>query len=163
MSTIPTQKNLPLQNDDLILEQSDKIINLFKIIHKIIGHKFREIAGQFGFTAPQLAVVVHLYKKPGMTLNELSNHLMLAKSTVSGIVNRLVNQGVVTREIPENNRRIVKLSISEEFKKVNDILDIKQTLISNCISDTIRNMDSKSVDQFIHALEHYKSLLEDIK
>ncbi|QXE19669.1 MarR family transcriptional regulator [Clostridium sp. 001] len=163
MSTIPTQKNLPPQNDDLILEQSDKIINLFKIIHKIIGHKFREIAGQFGFTAPQLAVVVHLYKKPGMTLNELSNHLMLAKSTVSGIVNRLVNQGVVTREIPESNRRIVKLSISEEFKKVNDILDIKQTLISNCISDTIRNMDSKSVDQFIHALEHYKSLLEDIK
>ncbi|OBR89792.1 MULTISPECIES: MarR family winged helix-turn-helix transcriptional regulator [Clostridium] len=154
---------MPPQNDDLILEQSDKIINLFKIIHKIIGHKFREIAGQFGFTAPQLAVVVHLYKKPGMTLNELSNHLMLAKSTVSGIVNRLVNQGVVTREIPESNRRIVKLSISEEFKKVNDILDIKQTLISNCISDTIRNMDSKSVDQFIHALEHYKSLLEDIK
>ncbi|AZV55445.1 MarR family transcriptional regulator [Clostridium sp. AWRP] len=163
MITIPTQKNSPPQNDDLILEQSDKIINLFKIIHKIIGHKFREIAGQFGFTAPQLAVVVHLYKKPGMTLNELSNHLMLAKSTVSGIINRLVNQGVVTREIPENNRRIVKLSISEDFKKVNDMLDIKQTLISNCISDTIRNMDSKSVDQFIHALEHYKSLLEDIK
>ncbi|OAA86855.1 MarR family winged helix-turn-helix transcriptional regulator [Clostridium ljungdahlii] len=163
MSTIPTQKNLPPQNDDLILEQSDKIINLFKSIHKIIGHKFRKIAAQYGFTAPQLAVVVHLYKRPGMTLNELSHHLMLAKSTVSGIIDRLVNQGVVTREIPENNRRIVKLSISEEFKKSNNILDIRQTLISNCISDTIRNMDSKSVDQFIHALEHYKSLLEDIK
>lgn len=163
MSTIPTQKNLPPQNDELILEQSDKIVNLFKSIHKIIGHKFREIAGQYGFTAPQLAVVVHLYRKPGMTLNELSNHLMLAKSTVSGIINRLVNQGVVTREIPENNRRIVKLSISEKFRKSNDIVGIRQTFISNCISNTVKNMDKGTVDQFIHALEHYKSLLEDLK
>ncbi|ADK13518.1 MULTISPECIES: MarR family winged helix-turn-helix transcriptional regulator [Clostridium] len=163
MITIPTQKNLPPRNDELILEQSDKIINLFKSIHKIIGHKFREIAGQYGFTVPQLAVIVHLYKKPGMTLNELSNHLLLAKSTVSGIIDRLVNQGIVTREIPENNRRIVKLSISEKFKKSNDIVNIRQVFISNCISDTIRNMDNETVDQFIHALEHYKSLLEDLK
>ena len=163
MITIPTQKNLPPQNDEFILAQSDKIIDLFKSIHKIIGDKFREIAGKYGFTAPQLSVVVHLYKKPGMTLNELSNHLMLAKSTVSGIINCLVNQGVVTREIPETNRRIVKLSISEEFKEKNDIVNIRQIFISNCISDTVKNIDRETVDQFIHALEHFKSLLEDLK
>jgi DNA-binding MarR family transcriptional regulator len=163
MIIIPTQKNLLQQNDELILKQSDKIINLFKSIHKIIGHKFREIAKQYGFTAPQLAVVIHLYQKPGMTLNELSDHLMLAKSTVSGIINRLVNQGVVTREIPENNRRIIRLSISEKFKEKNDIVHIRQTFISNCISDTVRNIDAKTVEQFIHALEHFKSLLEDLK
>lgn len=42
----------------------------------------------------------------------------LTKSTVSGIVDRLEKQGVVIREIPKDNRRIVKLSISEDFKKI---------------------------------------------
>ncbi|MEY7999683.1 MarR family winged helix-turn-helix transcriptional regulator [Clostridium sp. Mt-5] len=153
-------KEDPLQwNEELIAKQSDEIIKIFKNINSVLRCKFQEFARQYGFTAPQLTVIFHLYKMPGMTLNELSNHLMLTKSTVSGIVKRLVNQGIVIREIPEDNRRIVKLSISEDFKKDNDIVGIKKALISQCISYSIRNMNPNKVDEVIEALKYFSLLL----
>ncbi|APM38024.1 MarR family winged helix-turn-helix transcriptional regulator [Clostridium kluyveri] len=148
-------------NDELITKQSDEIISLFKTIHRTFRCKFKKIAQQYGFTAPQLTVIFHLYKTPDITLNELSDHLMLTKSTVSGIVNRLVSQGVVIREIPENNRRIVKLSVSEDFKKNNDIVRMKEHFIAYCISNTIKNMDPTSVEKIIHALESFILLLDE--
>ena len=83
----------------------------------------------------------------------------LTKSTVSGIVDRLSNQGVVTREIPKDNRRIVNLSISEEFKKNNDICAIKKGFISDLISDSIKNMDPEEVEKMIYGLRQFSLLL----
>ncbi|MHC6178699.1 MarR family winged helix-turn-helix transcriptional regulator [Clostridium sp. JNZ X4-2] len=155
-------KEDPLQqNEELIAKQSDEIIKIFKNISSVLKCKFQEFAKQYGFTAPQLAVIFHVYKMPGITLNELSNHLMLTKSTVSGIVNRLVNQGIVIREIPKNNRRIVKLSISEDFKKNNDIIGIKKAFISQCISYSIRNIDPNKADEIIETLKYFSLLLAE--
>ncbi|MCI1968470.1 MarR family winged helix-turn-helix transcriptional regulator [Clostridium luticellarii] len=145
--------------EELIEKQSDEIIRLFKSIHTVMGCKLQSFAKRYGFTAPQIAVIFHLYKAPGITLNELSSHLMLTKSTVSGIVTRLVNQGVVIREIPKANRRTIRLSISEDFKRHNDILNMKKALISGCISDIIRNMDPDKVEEFIKALKNFTYLL----
>lgn len=121
MYTLNFQEDLPSANDELVQKQADEIIEIFKSIRKSIGCRFEKSAKKYGFTAPQLGVIFHLHVMPSITLDALSKHMLLTKSTVSGIVDRLEKQGVVTREIPKDNRRIVKLSISEEFKKNNDI------------------------------------------
>lgn len=85
----------------------EKIIELYKLLnddfHKITFMQFRK----YKFTAPQAMTLRQLYNTPYITLKELGEKLSLSKSTVSGIVDRLENQGVVIREIPKNNRRIV--------------------------------------------------------
>ena len=159
VNRIAMKKEASCWNDELITSQSDKIINIFKTIHKTFRCKFKKIAQQYGFTTPQLTVIFHLYKTPDITLNALSDHLMLTKSTVSGIVNRLVSQGVVVREIPKNNRRTVKLSLSEDFKNNNDIIRMKEHFIAYCLSNTLKSMDPDSVEKIIHALENFILLL----
>ena len=151
--------NLAGRNNELAAEQADEIIDIFKNIKKTVRHKLEKIAKQYGFTEPQLSVIFHLYHMPSITLNELSEHMMLTKSTVSGIVDRLTKQGVVIRDIPEDNRRIVKLSISEEFKKNNDICDMKKKFISGLISDSIKNMDPAEVEKIIYGLRQFSLLL----
>jgi len=42
-----------------------------------------------GLTVPQIHLMQELFQNPGITLSELSIRLGLAKSTVSGIVDRL--------------------------------------------------------------------------
>jgi DNA-binding MarR family transcriptional regulator len=152
--------NLAGRNNELAAEQADEIIDIFKNIKKTVRHKLEKIAKQYGFTEPQLSVIFHLYHMPSITLNELSEHMMLTKSTVSGIVDRLTKQGVVIRDIPEDNRRIVKLSISEEFKKNNDICAIKKGFISDLISDSIKNMDPAEVEKIIYGLREFSLLLK---
>lgn len=151
--------DLPYQNDELVSKQSDEIIEAVRNIQRVLRCKFEKVAKKYGFTAQQLSVIFHLYHIPSITLNELSDHMMLAKSTVSGIVDRLAKQGVVVREIPEDNRRIVKLSISEDFKKNNDICKMKKIYISNLISNGIKKMDPEEVEKIIYGLKQFSLLL----
>lgn len=155
------QKGLSDISNELVQKQSDEIIDIFKNIKKILRSKFEKVAKQYGFTEPQLAVIFHLYNTPSITLNELSELISLSKSTVSGIVDRLVKQGVVTREIPEENRRIVKLSISEEFKKNNDICNMKKTIIYDLIFNSIKKTDSEEVEKIIYGLKQFSLILSD--
>lgn len=148
-------------NNELVQKQADEMIEIFRTIKRTLNCKFEKIAKQCGFTAPQLNVIFHLYMMPSITLNELSDHMVLTKSTVSGIVDRLAKQGVVKREIPEDNRRIVRLSISEEFKKNNDICKMKKEFIANLILDSIKKADSDEVEKIIYGLRQFSILLSD--
>ncbi|MVX64749.1 MarR family transcriptional regulator [Clostridium chromiireducens] len=148
-------------NNELVQEQADEILGIFKSIKRSLSCKYEKIAKEYGFTAPQLGVIFHLYMVPSITLNELSDHMGLTKSTVSGIVDRLAKQGVVNREIPKDNRRIVKLSISEEFKKNNDIFAIKKRFFDEFILNSIKEMDSEEVEKIIYGLRQLSVLLKD--
>jgi DNA-binding MarR family transcriptional regulator len=157
------QEEYSSPNNELIQKQADEIIEIFKSIKKSIGSKFEKSAKRYGFTAPQLGVIFHLHVMPSITLHALSEHMGLTKSTVSGIVDRLEKQGVVTREIPKDNRRIVKLSISEEFKKNNDICKIRKEFMDDFISESVKNANPEEVEKMIYGLRQFSILLNKNK
>lgn len=151
-------------NDELVLKQVYEIFDILKNIKKDVRCKFLKSEKQYGFTVHQLSVIFHLNAKPLITLNELSDFMGLTKSTVSGIVDRLAKQGIVTREIPKDNRRIVKLSISEEFKNNNDISDMKNKILSDLVSDYtnyINKIDPEDVEKMIYGLRQFSLLLKN--
>lgn len=134
---------------DLWSNPSERVVFLFKSIEKIFREYVFEKSRQYGFTGPQIGLIIGLYKNPYITLNEMSDFLGLSKSTVSGIVDRLVGQGVVIREVPENNRRIVRLYLSTEFQKNNVLKD----LMSKYITDTIKGATEEEIEKMISGLE----------
>ena len=154
-----SREDLTSTNDELVQKQANEIIEIFKSIKRATSSKFEKSAKKYGFTAPQLGVIFHLHMMPSITLQALSEHMGLTKSTVSGIVDRLEKQGVVTREIPKDNRRIVNLSISEEFKKNNDICKIKKEFMADFIAESIKNADPKEVEKMIYGLKQLSILL----
>lgn len=154
-------EDLTSTNDELAQKQADEIIEIFKSIKRATSSKFEKSAKKYGFTAPQLGVIFHLHMMPSITLQALSEHMSLTKSTVSGIVDRLEKQGVVTREIPKDNRRIVNLSISEEFKKNNDICKMKKEFMADFISESIKKADSEDVENMICGLRQLSILLSE--
>ena len=141
---------------DLWSNPSERVVFLFKSIQKIYREHIFEKSRQYGFTGPQIGLIIGLYKNPYRTLNEISECLGLSKSTVSGIVDRLVGQGVVIREIPENNRRVVRLSLSPEFQKNN----VLQELINQYITDVIKGASEEEIEKIISGLEILYSLIE---
>ena len=153
------QEDLSSTNDELAQKQANEIIEIFRSIKKASSSKFEKSAKKYGFTAPQLGVIFHLHVMPSITLQALSEHMSLTKSTVSGIVDRLEKQGVVTREIPKDNRRIVKLSITEEFKKDNDICSIKKKFISDLLSNSLKKTNPEEVEKIIYGLRQFQLML----
>ena len=138
---------------------SERVVFLFKSINKIYRDQLYKKSRQFGLTGPQIGLIMGLHKHPDSTLNEISDRVGLSKSTVSGIVDRLVSHGIVIREIPENNRRIVQLSLSPEWQKNNAI----HKLFSQLISDTLRNASEEEMNKIITGLEILHDLINTDK
>ena len=134
---------------DLWSNPSERVVYLFKAVHKIYRDQIYEKSRQYGFTGPQIGLIIGLHKNPYITLKEMSECLGLSKSTVSGMVDRLVGQGVVTREIPEDNRRIVRLSLSPDFQKNN----VLKELANKYINDSLKDASEEDLDKIITGLE----------
>lgn len=69
-----------------------------------------------GVTVTQCHLLMELDKRNNITLNELADQLHLDKSTVSRTVETLVNNGLVDRTIPKNNRRTTLISLTDKGK-----------------------------------------------
>ncbi len=137
-------------------DSAERLLVLFRAIQKNYKDFIFGKSKQFGLTGPQLGLVFALHKKPFTTLQELSEHIGLSKSTVSGMVDRLVQQGIVKREIPEENRRIVRLSLSKEFMERNDLIDVKNKFIS----DIIKNAAPEDLEVILKGLEKLYELMK---
>lgn len=136
-------------------KDSERVVSLFKSIHKVYRDHLYKKSREYGFTGPQIGLIMGLHKNPYSTLNELSDNLGLSKSTVSGIVDRLVGQGVVIREIPENNRRIVRLSLSPEWQKNNALHD----LMNKYIYESLNSASEEEMANIISGLEILYALI----
>ena len=92
MPRLPSQKALETRNAEV-----SGIVNSVRRIHNLLDCYSRKLMQDFGITGPQLGVLRLLDRTPGMSLSELSQQIYLHPSTVSGIVERLVVSGHVTR------------------------------------------------------------------
>ena len=141
--------------NDNLADHTEKIMELYKLLwddfHEIASVQFRK----YKFTAPQAMTIRQLSSTPYITLKELSEKLSLSKGTVSGIVDRLENQGIVIREIPKDNRRTVRLSLSTEFTEEIDFNCIKKDYLLNTFKDT----DVNDVVKIIYGLEKFHTIL----
>ncbi len=142
----------PLYTDD-----AEHIVELFKHIQKLFKQQILENSELKSFTLPQLMTMKVLYAHPGINLTELSEHMSLAKSTVSGIVDRLVEQGIVVRERPENNRRIICLRLSDEsLAKKDSILSMREAYARRFLSHATK----EDVACVLKGLETLSRLME---
>jgi len=67
-------------------------------------------------TGPQRTVMQALAHAEGMNLKELGRNVGLAHSTVSGIVDRLEQRGLVERRSNDNDRRSSTIVVSEQVR-----------------------------------------------
>ena len=136
-----------------------KIMYLLRKIQGNLNCQMQSSAESFGLTTSQFMVMFEIYNNKDISLIELSEKLDLPKSSVSRLVDQLVNQEIVIREIPKENRRTIKLSISDEFLKKKDVLDITSGLNDSIATD----LEPEKADAIILALEELISVIKSKK
>jgi|GEM_PF-182957 DNA-binding MarR family transcriptional regulator len=117
---------------------------------------FSEIAG-CGLTVPQLFLVQELQNHPGLTLTELSERLGLSKSTVSGMVERLLRQEVIIRRRSESDRRVVHLYLSPALLEQTSRLTVMK---ENHLARLLGRLETSEIDDIVAALEKLYTLVD---
>ena len=82
---------------------------------RAVERELRErLAAAFDTTLPRFDVMAALDRKPeGMMMSELSRFLLVSNGNVTGIVERLVADGLVTRTARDGDRRAAIVRLSE--------------------------------------------------
>lgn len=69
---------------------------------------------QLGLTPPQFDVIATLGNTSGMSCKELSERTLITKGTLTGVVDRLTDKGLVRRVPMEHDRRSVFITLTPE-------------------------------------------------
>ena len=78
----------------------------------------RQLREQFDFTLPRFDVLAQLDREPGgLVLTELSKRLMVSPGNVTPIMNRLLEEGYITRSTSSLDRRVQIVCLTAEGRK----------------------------------------------
>jgi DNA-binding MarR family transcriptional regulator len=89
-------------------------IRLLRATHIIEGELRERLKRDFGSTLPRFDVLAALYReRAGMLMSDLSRYLLVSNGNVTGIVDRLVADGMVVRTRREGDRRTSMVMLTE--------------------------------------------------
>jgi DNA-binding MarR family transcriptional regulator len=78
----------------------------------------RRLRDTFDVTLPRFDLMAQLDRTPkGMTLGELSQRMMVSNGNVTGLVDRLVEQGLISRKPSPKDRRAQIVSLTTQGRK----------------------------------------------
>lgn len=104
-------------------KESHYLRELIRVLVRNLGILEESEATCCGTTVSQCHAVVEIGRAKDISLNQLAELLTLDKSTMSRTINKLVDSGLVIRELHPDDRRYVSIKLSEEGIKVFDNIE----------------------------------------
>ena len=80
-----------------------ELVRTYQVFERVSGSHVRSL----GLTPPQFDVIATLGNTPGMSCKQLSEKTLITKGTLTGVIDRLEEKGLVTRTpLPQDRRSI---------------------------------------------------------
>jgi DNA-binding MarR family transcriptional regulator len=94
-------------------------LRLFTCKEVVESEVRRRLRDNFNVTLPRFDLMAQLDRFPkGMTLGELSRRMMVSNGNVTGLVERLVEQGLIDRRPSPKDRRAQIVSLTAEGRRL---------------------------------------------
>ncbi len=99
-------------------QQVSLIFRSFREVNQAFHHAIWKESEGFGLTPIQFFVLKTLCQHPRIRLSELAELVHIGNSAASGIVDRLVKLGAISRDRLETDRRSITLSLTEKGERL---------------------------------------------
>ncbi|MCH6267761.1 MULTISPECIES: MarR family winged helix-turn-helix transcriptional regulator [Neobacillus] len=123
----------------------DVVANIEKelrYISGIIKQKGREMLSNYKITPPQFVALQWLFEDGDMTIGELSTKMYLACSTTTDLVDRMEKNLLVERVKDTNDRRVVRIHLLEEGKRIIDEVIKKRQVY---LEEVLKNFNKEEI------------------
>ena len=109
-----------VRDDKLELKVWLRLLTCANLIENRVRVGLRE---SFDITLPRFDVLAQLDRAPdGLTMSELSGHLMVSNGNITGLVDRLVGEGLISRVPAPDDRRRNRVKLTAAGKRVFDTM-----------------------------------------
>jgi len=96
--------------DDPYLKILRPLVEAYQAIFQLGDRHIRSM----GLTPPQFDVIAELGGTKGMTCVELSQSTLLAKASLTGIIDRLESKGLIERQVVLHDRRAINIRLTRK-------------------------------------------------
>lgn len=96
------------------LDDAAEIVNALRRIVRAIELYSQEVRKAFGLTGPQLWAMKTLHRHGALSMTDLATALAVQPSTLSLLIDRLQQRGLVRRVRQRDDRRVVELRLTAE-------------------------------------------------
>ncbi|MCJ7615655.1 MAG: MarR family transcriptional regulator [Desulfobacterales bacterium] len=117
----------------------------------------KELNKKYQVSAPQLNCLISLYENGPLPPSQIAKYIMVKSSTVTGIVDRLEQKGLVKRFRDSPDRRIITIELTDSGKNLakNAPPPIQQKII-----DGLKKLSKDELDQIIFSLTKLTDMLD---
>ena len=107
-------------------------------------------------TLDQYAVIRYMRKRDRCTSTEIADTFCVGKSSVTAIINRLHDKGLIDRFPDDRDRRVTLLRLTDEGRRLADEMEDR---IQELLSGYLQHFDAKEAFTFIESYEKLAHLL----
>ena len=133
-------------------EKADKLIDLFTLLIETRYNDEKSACADTplcSLNSNDLKVLLSLTGKDFPSIKEIADELSLPMSTLTGIFNKLVMKGLVSRDRCENDRRVVRVNLTE---KGHDAAILKKQNAQNFALSILEPLSEAEQDQLLNLL-----------
>lgn len=109
-----------------------------------------------GLTRAQWRVLVHLYRREGISQTELAAVLEIEKPTLGRLVDRLEEKGWVERRVDERDQRARRLMVTDAVRPMIERMKVYAESVNE---DSMAGLEAEQERQFIEILLAVKTNL----
>ncbi|RPE66618.1 transcriptional regulator [Pacificibacter maritimus] len=116
-----TQSDHKIKDAGLARQRLRLWLQMLKAVRHVESDLREKLRSGYDTTLPRFDVLAALYAEPnGMRMSELSQHLVVSNGNVTGVVERLVSDGLAERKNMATDRRAFLVKITDEGRALMD-------------------------------------------
>ena len=135
----------------------DMLIALRQIIRCTDLHS-KKLVKKYGLTGPQLILLQVIANEGEIVLGNLAKKVSLSQATVTNIVERLEQRGILMRRKTDNDKRRVLVSATE---KAHEILRQKPSLLDNTFIGKFEKLDEWEQNMLLAMLQRIANMMSE--
>lgn len=97
---------------------STAIVSTLQGVFQHVDQFSKQTLARFGVTGPQIWALRTIEQREGISLGELTRAMYLHPSTLTGIIERLVESGLIRRERSAGDRRVTRVRLRARGRRI---------------------------------------------
>ena len=134
---------VPIPNE--LKSDVDQVLEAILYLYTESRRITKELARRADLTGPQLTVVKLLESIGDLSLSELSERIRAQNSTVTGIIDRMEREGLVTRERSKEDRRVVYIKLTPKGRELAREIPVEPMEIFKSALETLSGQEMKDL------------------
>ncbi|HEY9619648.1 MAG TPA: MarR family transcriptional regulator [Crinalium sp.] len=124
-----------------------------KLMSQLFARRFQERLEPFGLTPFHWVVLCCLWEENGLPTSSIGEKLQQVGGTLTGVLDRMEERGLIRRERDRHDRRIWRIWLTDSGEQLRQVLpgialEIRETALDG-VDEPDRKLLSKVVDQAI--------------